>query len=256
MIHLFTFTYNHHGYNCVTSQLNWKQRKTPQLQKNVMTTFEPQALFFDFDGVLVDSTKIKTSAFKELFSTFGDDVINRILDYHKRHGGISRVDKIKYAFENIMKVPLSEKEHLEYSKRYSEIVVEDVIQANWVKGAKNYLKEMHTRVPIFVISGTPGDELRYVIEKRGMSHYFKEILGSPVKKPVHVRNLLRQYKLQPRRCVFIGDALTDYDAAMATGLHFVGIFSEVDFPAGVRVLPDCSGLQRAVETILPNCRKT
>lgn len=214
-----------------------------------MTSFTPQALFFDFDGVLVDSTRIKTSAFRELFSDFDEQYILRILDHHRQHGGISRVDKIKYAFEQIMNVPLSEEDHLEYAQRYSEIVVENVIRADWVRGAEEYLELMHDKVPIFVISGTPDDELRHVVEKRHMSHYFKEILGSPVKKPAHVNNLLTIYGLQPERSVFIGDALTDYDAAIETGLHFIGIYSEVDFPEGVCVLPDCTGLRSAIAAL-------
>lgn len=83
-----------------------------------------------------------------------------------------------------------------------------------------------------------------------MSRYFREILGSPIKKPEHVKTLLARYRLLPERCVFIGDALTDYNAAKSTGLHFVGIYSEVDFPDGTCVLPDCTGLQEAIGKIV------
>ena len=214
-----------------------------------MAPFIPQALFFDFDGVLVDSTSIKTSAFRELFRDFDEEFILRIQDHHRQHGGISRVEKIRYAFEQIMNIPLSEEEHREYAGKYAEIVVENVIRADWVEGAKEYLELMYTRVPIFVISGTPDDELHHVVERRGKSHFFTEVLGSPVRKPAHVANLLQKYGRTPERSVFIGDALTDYDAAIQTGLYFIGIYSEVEFPEGVLVLPDCTGLQSAIAAL-------
>jgi phosphoglycolate phosphatase-like HAD superfamily hydrolase len=49
--------------------------------------------------------------------------------------------------------------------------------------------------------------------------------------------------------VFVGDALTDYNAARETGLHFIGIQGEVMFPDGTIVLADCTGLESAIRTL-------
>lgn len=84
-----------------------------------------------------------------------------------------------------------------------------------------------------------------------MDHYFTEILGSPIKKPAHVRALLAAYQLQPTSCVFIGDALTDYHAARETGLHFIGVQGDVDLPDEARMLPDCRALKQAMSKIFP-----
>jgi phosphoglycolate phosphatase-like HAD superfamily hydrolase len=83
-------------------------------------------------------------------------------------------------------------------------------------------------------------------KKETSATIFDEILGSPVRKPVHIRDLLNKYQLSPNGCVFVGDALTDYNAAVETGLHFIGIRTEVDFPDGTFSLPDCSSLKEAV----------
>jgi beta-phosphoglucomutase-like phosphatase (HAD superfamily) len=53
--------------------------------------------FFDFDGVLVNSVGIKTEAFESMFKRFGPEVLHRVLEHHRHHGGISRVDKIQYS---------------------------------------------------------------------------------------------------------------------------------------------------------------
>lgn len=210
-----------------------------------------EALFFDFDGVLINSTRTKKRAFQTLFKDFSDEIIKAVVYYHMLHGGISRVEKIRHAHENIIKKPLTEKGVMEWAERYSDLVVEEVIRVPWIKGAKVFLDKYSSKQPVFVISGTPEIELKYVVDQRKMGHYFMEILGSPVKKPEHIRRLLEKYGLVPEQCIFIGDALTDYNAALETGLHFIGIQGEVNFPDTVKPLPDCQGLESAIKKICP-----
>ena len=209
-------------------------------------------LFFDFDGVIVDSVPTKTDAFRQLFSEYPEEVIEKVLDYHRQHGGISRVDKIAHAHEHFLSKPLGDADLRKWAKRYSDLVLEKVIAAKWIAGAQDFLVRARAAgFKIFVISGTPESELRYIIEKRGLGDVFHEQLGSPTKKPDHIKSLLQKYKLDPFRCVFIGDAFTDYFAARDTDLHFVGIQGDITFPEGTIVLKDCTGLQTALDTILP-----
>lgn len=205
-----------------------------------------QAIFFDFDGVIVDSNATKTEAFVTLFSDYDEDIVAEIVDYHRLHGGISRVEKIQYAHKHLIQKPLTDEELARWAARYSELVVEKVINNEWIPGAKEFLDNNRGVLPIFVISGTPENELKHIIEHRKMSGYFQEVLGSPIRKPAHIRNLLSEYWLIPAHCVFVGDALTDYNGARETGLHFIGIQGEVTFPEGTTVLPDCRGLQKAI----------
>lgn len=213
---------------------------------------QPQlrALFFDFDGVIVDSVPTKTEAFRTLFIDYPPDVIQKVLSHHRQHGGISRVEKIANAHAEYIGSPLTGGELELWAGRYSKLVVESVVAENWIKGAKEFLDSVHNSpLKSFVISGTPESELNYILERRGISDYFHERLGSPVKKPKHIRNLIEKYHLEPAECLFIGDAYTDYDAAMETGLHFIGIQGDVIFPDGTIVLDDCSGLQSSIKEI-------
>ncbi|MGB3211710.1 MAG: HAD hydrolase-like protein [Desulforhopalus sp.] len=205
-----------------------------------------QAIFFDFDGVIVDSNPIKTEAFRTLFREYDGEVIAEILSYHQQNGGISRVEKIRHAHQDIIKQPLTDEQVRDWAAEYSRLVVEKVIGVDWICGARAFLDSLPGGLPVFVISGTPEDELRHIIKHRKMSGYFQEILGSPIRKPVHIRNLLTDYLLVAEQCVFIGDALTDYNAARETNLQFIGIQGEVVFPNGTTVLPDCRGLRQAI----------
>jgi len=57
---------------------------------------------------LVESVNIKTAAFRELFKDEEENDLSGILDYHKKHGGISRRNKIIYFYKNILKRKLTE----------------------------------------------------------------------------------------------------------------------------------------------------
>lgn len=205
-----------------------------------------KAIFFDFDGVIVDSNPTKTEAFRTLFSDYDDEIVAKVVAYHQQHGGISRVEKIRYAHRHIIKQPLTDKRIAAWAAEYSHLVMEKVIDADWISGAKEFLDRIQGTLPIFVISGTPETELGEIIERRRMSDYFDKILGSPVRKPVHIRNILRDFKLVPENCLFVGDALTDYNAARETGLQFIGIQGEVTFPERTAVLSDCRELQEEI----------
>lgn len=208
-----------------------------------------QAIFFDFDGVLVDSNRIKNEAFRTLFSHYGEQIVNQILNYHQQHGGISRVEKIRYAFEFFLRTPLAPGVLDQMASDYSDLVATKVAHASWICGAKQFLDQMKGKVPLFIISGTPQQELQQIVTRRKMQHYFHEVLGSPVHKPDHIRTLIHRYSLNPQNCVFIGDAHTDHHAATLTEVPFIGIQGDYTFPESVTVLPDCTSLKTAVSEL-------
>jgi len=204
------------------------------------------AFFFDFDGVLVDSLETKTSAYKEIFKSYGPDVVSEVVSYHQHNAGISRVVKIDHAHKHFLETPYSKENVKKDVRKYSNLVFEKVVKAEYVPGAMAFVKQFYQQTPLFIISGTPEDELREIVKRRNMQPYFREILGSPIKKPGHIRSLLERYALKAENCFFMGDALTDYHAARETGMPFIGIEGEVEFPENTMVLPDCTGLAEAM----------
>ncbi|SDO38756.1 HAD family hydrolase [Desulforhopalus singaporensis] len=207
-----------------------------------------EAIFFDFDGVIVDSTAIKTEAFRTLFGAYDNETVEKVLHHHRLHGGISRIDKIAYAHSEIIGKPLTRPEVDRWAADYSGLVVERVIATSLVAGVEQFFQKRPGHLKIFLVSGTPEQELKHIVDKRNLAGFFDQILGSPTKKPVHIRHLLQRYDLDCSRCVFVGDATTDYEASRETGLDFIGIQSDVDFPPGTVVLPDCSLLYDTIDS--------
>ena len=215
-------------------------------RKVTMRSDSRSALFLDFDGVLVSSLEIKTNAYKRLFRSHGPNVVAQVVAHHQLNAGISRVEKIDHAHRHFLDAPYSRNAAARDVTEYACLVFEQVVSANWVPGAREFIERHYRDVPLFIVSGTPEPELKEIVRRRNMQHFFREVLGSPRKKAEHIRALLDNYDLKAENCFFIGDALTDYHAARDTGMPFIGIEGEAELPAGTTVLPDCTGLTAAI----------
>lgn len=198
-----------------------------------------QAVFFDFDGVILDSVNVKTNAFAQMFSQYGDEIQNAAVDYHVKHGGVSRFEKFKYYYNTLLKKSIDQKTIDSLSKQFSDLVLQGVLNAPFICGAKEALEKLkYNKTPAFVVSGTPDSEVKYIVEKRGLGSFFVSVHGSPAKKDEIVLKLSKKHDLDLLQCLFIGDAVTDYEAAKATGTDFLGIvkLSESSpFPADTKI---------------------
>lgn len=179
-----------------------------------------KAIIFDFDGVILDSVHIKTDAFLELFEAYPEHH-DAIRAYHLEHGGISRFVKFKWIHSELLKDPINEKQALELGERFSQLVFSKILSAPFIPGAREFLSYSGELYHCFVASGTPQDELRQIVDQRGLRDFFKEVKGTPASKEEIVTELLHKYSLYPTECLFIGDAMTDYHAATNTGTHFI-----------------------------------
>jgi len=183
-----------------------------------------QAVFFDFDGVIGDSTSVKVRAFATLFAPFGPEVQEAVVRYHLANGGMPRHEKIRHCFETFAGRVLDEAQLHQAGETFSDLVVDEVVAAPLIPGALETLRQLQrTSIPAFVVSGTPGEEMRLIVARKGLAPLFKEVHGSPLAKPAIVADILARYRYRPDHCLFIGDALADYRAALATGLRFLGI---------------------------------
>ena len=196
-----------------------------------------EAFFFDFDGVLADSVEVKTRAFAKLFARYGHDIVAKIVDHHRKNGGMTRVDKFYHYYREFLGKPLDEAELQRLCNDFSRLVVDEVVSVPEIPGAENFLKKWHNTVKCFVVSATPNDEIKEIVKRRGIEIYFEEILGSSCSKRDNVNYLLNKYGFAPRQCLFLGDAESDYRAAIASGVDFIGILPDSNAPL-LKIAPD------------------
>ncbi len=205
-----------------------------------MHTNKPRwhAVFFDFDGVIAASIEVKVRAFATLFAPYGPAVQEAVIRYHRDNGGMPRQVKLRHCYEVIAARPIDDQELAQMGQTFAGLVLEEVVAAPLIAGALSTLQQLQeTGVPAFVVSGTPHDEMRRIVERKGLQPYFTEVHGSPRTKTEIVGEILARLHYHPDQCLFIGDALADYRAASETGLQFLGITPEGQdslFPAGVQ----------------------
>ena len=214
-----------------------------------------EAFFFDFDGVLADSVEVKTRAFAKLFEPHGAKVVSKVIAHHRRYGGMTRVEKFRHYYSEYLGRNLNDERLADLCRRFSELVVDEVVAAPEIDGAEEFLQRWCRRLACFVISATPDEEIKQIVKRRGMAEYFKEVLGAPVDKRKNLEILLAKYNLNPSRCFFFGDAESDYLAAHTCGVDFYGIVPGEDAPLirarpGVRWTKDFTGFERKFGLVL------
>ena len=189
-----------------------------------------QALFFDFDGVLADSVEVKTKAFAKLFEPYGPDVVSKVVDHHRKNGGMTRVEKFYHYYQGFLGKPLHEDDLKRLCDDFSRLVVDEVVAAPEIPGAGEFLRKWYKILSCFIVSATPDEEIRLIVTRRGLKNYFREVLGSSRSKQENVEFLLKKYDLNPGKCIFFGDAESDYKAATACDVNFIGIVPGPDAP--------------------------
>jgi len=189
-----------------------------------------KAFVFDFDGVIADSVEVKTEAFAKLFETYGPSIQHRVIDHHRKHGGMTRAEKIRYYYESFLNQPIGDKQLADLCTKFSHLVVDKVVAAPEIQGAKNFLDFWYGTLPCFIDSATPGAEIIKIVSHRGLSKYFVEILGSERAKSDNLAYILEKHNIRPENCLFFGDASSDYEAAVKCGVDFVGIVPTNDAP--------------------------
>ncbi len=180
-----------------------------------------RAIVFDFDGVIAESVDIKTDAFRALFADRPDHV-EEIVALHLDNMGVSRYEKFATIYRDLLHQTLDEHEVARLDRRFSELVVERVVACPLVEGALPFLEFASARFACFVASATPDREIREIVERRGLAHYFRGVSGSPTTKAEFVHSVLDQHGLAPDTVVFVGDARSDLVAAADSGVHFIG----------------------------------
>jgi len=178
-------------------------------------------IIFDFDGVIVESVGIKTEAFTKLFEN-RPEYRDKIVELHLAHGGLSRFVKFEMIYKDILHQPLSEDKKKELGERFTRYVFNEVVECPFVAGAEEFLKKYYQTVDLFIVSGTPQEEIQAIVKKRRLDKYFKEVFGAPRRKAKLAQNILDSYQLNPQEAIFVGDSLEDYEGAREAGIKFVG----------------------------------
>ena len=211
-------------------------------------------IVFDCDGVILESVDAKTKAFGQVAEPLGAEARDRLLLYHTLHGGVSRREKFAWLYREVFHREITPDIYrccIQCTDCNSDRWVDtldNVLNAPLVPGVMDVLERWHGRVPMYVCSGTPQEELQSVLEQRGLARYFTGICGTPPAKAELLKGIVRKERIDPADAVMVGDATTDSDAAEAAETLFYGrgpFFENTAYPHG----SDLTGLNRWLEEL-------
>lgn len=209
-----------------------------------------KAIIFDFDGVIVDSNRLKYDAFFRLFpqGKGGDAVIREILDKYREESRFSIIRRILIELQKQGQLDFKnlDEEVVYYAERYNDIVEVGAASCNEVNGASSSLEQLSAGFPLYINSATPLDPLKRILSGRLLMHFFKGVYGGPQSKVENLAGILEKEGVPGSNALVIGDGVSDLESAREFGCYFIGIrnpfnnFSGSDFTVldDLRELPE------------------
>ena len=181
---------------------------------------EYKIIFWDFDGVIKDSVTVKSMGYEQLFMPYGEDVVDKVRQHHKAHGGVSRFEKIPL-YLSWAGEPVEIDQIKSFCEKFSDLVQQAVIDAPWVPGVRDYLQANHTRQYFVLMTATPQEEIEQILHTLGITHCFREVYGAPTAKAMVVSDVLKRLHCPPEQALVVGDSDTDLSAAEENNVVFL-----------------------------------
>ena len=104
-----------------------------------------QKVIFDFDGVILNSHKIKTKLFYKIFSNYGKDVGKKALKFHLTNLGLPRDKKFKIINKKFLNNKLTNIDLKKIEVYFSNSVKSKIYKLKLNKNLLNYLKKNYKK---------------------------------------------------------------------------------------------------------------
>ncbi len=168
-------------------------------------------LILDVDGVLLDSNTLKEKNIRKAAKPFADrKLLDEFIEYFVSLNGVPREVKIEHFFgpgSEISQMILSE---------YNQLNEQQLHDVPLTEGVLDFLPIWSGVCPVYALSGGTQREVQDVLESKGLSNHFTEILGGPVTKSRHLKKLSLTGAI-----LYVGDSLHDAEIAEQFGFDFL-----------------------------------
>ena len=192
-------------------------------------------LVFDCDGVVLNSNRVKTEAFRNAALPYGEAAADALVAHHIANGGISRYSKFSWFLETIVpeyspsQIPGQDGPGLEeLIACYARLTREGLLSCSISPG----LQQLRASMPFvrwLIVSGGDQTELHEVFTERHLFDLFDGgIFGSPRTKDEILTQAFEQSKII-RPALFLGDSKYDHLVSVRHGLDFVFMSGWTEF---------------------------
>jgi HAD superfamily hydrolase (TIGR01509 family) len=199
----------------------------------------PQAVVFDFDGVLVNTEPLHLRATQEALALHG--IVLTEVDYYAKYVGyddaemfaeVAKDQGVTWSSEDFRELIASKAWRFEALEKETPLLV---------PGADNCVRRLAEISPLAIASGARRDEIERILHRVHLSSYFRVIVaagetvsGKPAPDPY--RAVLDRLDAKPARTIAIEDTAAGLASAKAAGLRCIGVTTT--FPASKLSLAD------------------
>ena len=174
-------------------------------------------VIFDFDGVIINSHKVKTLAFYTIFKVYGKPYGLKAKKFHLEHIGRSRYFKFKYILKNILNSKVTKTKIAALDKEFDHFVQKKLKKIFPSNHLVRFLKKKNNLINIYISTGTPQSKIVKILKEKEIFKYFKKVYGSPLSKIYHIKKIIKNNQ----KSIFIGDSFEDYRAAKQGKIKFI-----------------------------------
>ena len=216
-----------------------------------------QAVIFDVDGVLCESSKDHFLAWKRLAEELGFSLPQ---DYEDRLRGISRAASLEFLLKegNLQQSFTQEEkqELMDRKNRYYQQTLEEVTPEDLNPGVKELLELLKQRkIPMAVASASRNAPK--LLEKMKILSYFDVIVDPasiryPKPHPEIFFQAAHHLGMDPAFCIGIEDAPAGIESILRAGMMAIAIGDERLFPEGI---PSFSNIKEATPYLLKSIKE-
>jgi len=180
-------------------------------------------LVLDCDGVILDSVSVKDDAFIASGLLYGEEISQWILAAHQAVPGMSRHILFDELFRKWFHREIREEEREKLNAEFRRVSRDRLLEVPAIPGALETVKKWQGKLPIYVCSGAPQEDLQDLFDARGLTPLFTRVCGSPPVKTELLEKIVQEAGVKPEETVMVGDTITDYNAARDVGTLFYGV---------------------------------
>ena len=201
-----------------------------------MNLLQYSTLIFDCDGVVLDSNRIKTEAFRIAAQPYGAAAADALVAHHVANGGISRYKKFTTFIDVILPIYVPNAvvgqdgpDVEQLLATYAKAVHSGLMTCAVADGLETF-RAATPQTRWLIVSGGDEKELRQIFSERGIAQLFDGgIFGSPDTKDLILAREIEIGTIK-KPALFLGDSLYDYTAATAASLDFAFIHGWTEMP--------------------------
>jgi len=211
-----------------------------------------EAVFFDNDGVLVDTEHLYFAASQQSFVEVGHELTREVFIDLSLRQGRSVFDALRpHGFDDAAIAELRARRDEAYRRSVAAGV-------EIYEGAHETVAALAARYPMAIVTSAHRDDFELAHRESGLLHHFEFVLasGEYARHKPHPDPYLEaaaRLGVAPERCVVIEDSVRGLQAAVAAGMRCLAIPHELtaggDFSAAAAVLRDIREVPGAIGRI-------